>query len=343
MTDPISVREWKLKALTDIWTGDADREGKRLITTGLLGSIRWWFEVLVRGLGGSACDPSDPTNRCPQDSQKKSTDDGHHCVVCELFGCTGWARRFRFQVLDENGNVKRDRIRENETIKLVFTELRPIRPEEWALLDLTLRLIADYGAIGGRTVFKSSDEPNRQDAFHHKDFGLIQIESVIPRVHACTEDELRQYVNHVRWRHVNHGDFAWASLDNFWCVKGRYLAREGEKQSSFNTVLGRKTDKSVKEKKGKRLVRWSDLFEDQNDEIAKWLAGNKQESKKVFSFKNPEGARRTFGFVKPGLTDFDAMKNRLRAVWTDLQGNEFLKGEDIIKKLLSAGIKEESP
>jgi CRISPR-associated protein Csb2 len=50
MEDP---HEYELKALTDIWTGDANREGNRLITTGLLGSIRWWFEVLVRGLGES--------------------------------------------------------------------------------------------------------------------------------------------------------------------------------------------------------------------------------------------------------------------------------------------------
>jgi hypothetical protein len=33
MEDP---HEYELKALTDIWTGDANREGNRLITTGLL-------------------------------------------------------------------------------------------------------------------------------------------------------------------------------------------------------------------------------------------------------------------------------------------------------------------
>lgn len=52
------AREWTCKALTLIWTGDADHRGGPLISTGLLGSTRWWLEVLVRGLGGSACDPT---------------------------------------------------------------------------------------------------------------------------------------------------------------------------------------------------------------------------------------------------------------------------------------------
>ncbi|MGC8876850.1 type III-B CRISPR module RAMP protein Cmr1 [Thermus sp.] len=58
-------KEWKLKALTDIWTGDEERRGDRLVPTGLMGSLRWWFEVLVRGLGGKACDPTLDGVRCP--------------------------------------------------------------------------------------------------------------------------------------------------------------------------------------------------------------------------------------------------------------------------------------
>ena len=68
-------------AETDLWTGDADRKPDCLKHTGLLGSIRWWFEVVVRGLGGDACDSSD--------SSETKCKDKNHCVVCELFGCTG--------------------------------------------------------------------------------------------------------------------------------------------------------------------------------------------------------------------------------------------------------------
>ena len=81
---------FKIKPLTPIWTGDVDRKNNLLRETGIIGSLRWWYEALVRGLGRSACDPTSD-NRCPDK-------DGNHCDVCELFGCTGWARKFIFQI-----------------------------------------------------------------------------------------------------------------------------------------------------------------------------------------------------------------------------------------------------
>jgi len=64
-----------------------------------------------------------------------------------------------------------------------------------------------------------------------------------------------------------------------------------------------------------------------------WLAGRQQESKKVFSFKHPEEVRRTFGFVKPGLVDFEEMKRRLRSVWQNFRNDEFLEGWQVIEQL----------
>lgn len=317
-------KEWKLKALTPIWTGDADGKAGRLIATGLLGSIRWWFEVVVRGLGGPACDPSDPKTRCP-DSK------GQHCVVCELFGCTGWARKFRFDVLDANGQHKQDQIHKDNTFKLRFTELRPIAPEEWALLDLTLRLIAGYGAIGGKTVYKPSDEPNRQNAPHHHDYGLTHI-CQRPQVLSKTKKELKHYAIQPRWRKVSHSyrdnqervhDFSWASIEHFWCVHGRYLARQNLNDSTFNRVIGRQERKN----QGQQLRTNSTNTE-------KWLAGCQQESKKVFSFKSPP---RTFGFVKPGIITFADMKQRLKGAWPNLRDEEFLTGATILDELLKDG------
>ncbi len=281
---------YTLTALTDIWTGDANGKPHRLITTGLLGSIRWWFEVVVRGLGGSACDPTQDGNRCP-DSRRKPSEPGHHCVVCELFGCTDWARKFRFEVLDEDDNVKASQITKDETFKLRFLEVRPIRNEEWVLLDLTLRLIADYGAIGGKTVYKPSDESSRQHLPHHRDYGLIEIDDShpLPSLEGEVEKTLRAYVAKDRWRKLDHDDFAWASLENFWCVTGYYLARQDSNTSTYNRVLGRPEPKN------------------QSQAGDSWLAGRRArggaspqpaESKKVFSFKEPESARRTFGFVE---------------------------------------------
>jgi len=297
----------------------------------------------VRGLGGSACDPTKEGNRCP-DSRKKPTDPGHHCVVCELFGCTGWARKFRFEVLDENGQAKVEQITKGQTFKLRFTPLRRILDEEWALLDLTLRLIADYGAIGGKTVFKPSDEPSRTGEPHHRDYGLIEItEDLSPR--QVAEHRLRHYVTENRWRRLQHQDFAWASLENFWYVKDRYLTRTAADRSSFNQLVGRDQRKTCVDcdevhdppqkcpKTNKHPRRHSDR--DPSDAIGEWLAGSRGESKKVFSFKEPESARRTFGFVNPGTVEFDAIKDRLKTAWPDLKETEFLRGAEILKRLLS--------
>ena len=72
----------------------------------------------------------------------------------------------------------------------------------------------------------------------------------------------------------------------------------------------------------KHPSRESEQLVDDNDRISKWLAGSQQESKKVFSFKNPA---RTFGFVKPELIDFNTMKQRLTNAWGQ-NGWNFLTG-----------------
>lgn len=311
------VKDFKLKAFTPIWTGDVDRKSDMMIPTGLMGSLRWWYEVLVRGLGGKACDPTEDGVRCPDRY-------GKHCVACELFGCTGWARKFRLMILDESNQVIQSQIKANQTFTLRLIPLRPISDEEWCLLDLTLRIIGECGAIGGKTIFKPSDEQGKENAVQHRDFGLIAIQEC-PSIQSCTQQELEQYVQRDEWgRNFNDSTFAWASLKNFWCVKGRYLARKDVNNSSFNKVIGRRNEK----KQAQRLS--------QNTPANCWLAGCRQESKKVFSFKNPESARRTFGFVKPGLVDFEEMKNRLGEVWSGFKpDDEFQTAEKILKKLLS--------
>ena len=58
MPGPFSVT---LHPLTPIWTGDANRNGSRIRETGMLGSLRWWYEAIIRGMNRYACDPtSDP-------------------------------------------------------------------------------------------------------------------------------------------------------------------------------------------------------------------------------------------------------------------------------------------
>lgn len=85
--------EITLKTLTPLWTGGTDQTADRLHETGLLGSLRWWYEALVRGLGGYACDPTEQS--CIYDTNKPYNG---LCVACQMFGATGWARRFRLVV-----------------------------------------------------------------------------------------------------------------------------------------------------------------------------------------------------------------------------------------------------
>jgi len=157
-----NMREFivKIKPLTPIWTGNENMECKTLRETGILGSLRWWYEALIRGLGGSACDPTSD-NRCPDK-------DGNHCDACELFGCTGWARKFRLVVefnttvpevwvgtRKKKGNkyLKRNvaGLMADGAIILKFIPLRKISSNEWALLNKALEIIANYGALGAKT------------------------------------------------------------------------------------------------------------------------------------------------------------------------------------------------
>ncbi len=320
-----------LQTLTPLWTGGVDGTTDRLHETALIGSLRWWYEALVRGLSGYACDPTEK-GHCEYNSQKPDPPEKQLCPACYLFGCTGWGRKFRLQVIGRpkiEGKGRRKAIQEGQSIPIEFIPLRKIKDEEWNLLQLTLHLISEYGAIGGKTVFKPSDELHRKDEFHHLDFGLVRI--ALPPdwpEMSSSLDDLKAYVTGARWRSGEHQykdkkgvvhDYSWASLQNFWCVKGRYLARQNSGKSTFNRAISRKEPKTqAKHAKNK------------------WLAGDRQESKKVFSFRHPAKKGRTFGFVKPGLVDFEAMKHRLTQAWPDFDPTEeFLTGEQILRALAS--------
>ncbi|MDD2630032.1 MAG: type III-B CRISPR module RAMP protein Cmr1 [Limnochordia bacterium] len=148
------------RTLTPLWTGDLRFSGKTLRETGIIGSLRWWYEVLIEGLGGTACDPT-----------ASSCERKNHCDVCELFGCTGWSRKFRVEVtvdkniyLDSFIGVRSSRtwgrtrpfsgiVTVNEgPISLTFIPLRKVTPTEWQLLNQTINMIEKYGALGARTA-----------------------------------------------------------------------------------------------------------------------------------------------------------------------------------------------
>ena len=119
----------QLNLVTPIWTGNATTKTQYVEGTGLMGSLRWWYEVLIRGMGGWACDPSDKNAdlRCKLDEEKfkermkksspppspGSKDEAEMlaksglCPACQVFGTTGWAKTFKLQVVKESLELKR--------------------------------------------------------------------------------------------------------------------------------------------------------------------------------------------------------------------------------------------
>lgn len=89
----------EIMTLTPIWTGGVDGKPDRLQETGIIGGMRWWYEAIVRGIGGYACDPTSD-KRCELSGREKTHEErlAKLCPACYLFGCTGWKRRFRLDV-----------------------------------------------------------------------------------------------------------------------------------------------------------------------------------------------------------------------------------------------------
>lgn len=42
----------KIQTLTPLWTGGVDGKMDRIHETGIIGSMRWWYEAIVRDWGG---------------------------------------------------------------------------------------------------------------------------------------------------------------------------------------------------------------------------------------------------------------------------------------------------
>jgi CRISPR type III-B/RAMP module RAMP protein Cmr1 len=152
--------EIEIKTQTPLWTGGIERKVDRIHETGLIGSLRWWYEIILRGLDGRACDPTN------HNSIDHSCKDKKHCAACELFGTTGWSRRFRLKVSGDQqlspdlGEIRVDSCRRGWRLgrgilseKLMLTAL-PMRPgKEHNLSELTflIKFVACWGALGART------------------------------------------------------------------------------------------------------------------------------------------------------------------------------------------------
>jgi len=256
----MSTMEIRLKTLTPLWTGGVDQTSDRLHETGLIGSLRWWYESLVRGLGGYACDPTSE-ERCPDK-------EGKRCAACELFGCTGWARKFRLRVLNSNEALIENAAGANQAIILQFLELRLISNEERWLLAKAIEVAAKYGALGGKTTLKP------QKGKIGEDYGIVQVVSIPLLPKSNIEPFLRKF------RYVEcegAADLRW-----FFFVNGAFLWRR-----QMNALMGLSEN-------GQNVIK--------NEPYQQFLRGKRGDakqdaiSKKLFSFRADGG--RIWGYAR---------------------------------------------
>lgn len=296
----------KIRTLTPIWTGGAERNCDRLHATGITGSLRWWYEAIVRGLGGYACDPTEGGCKLDGNEKKDAERKQKLCPVCYLFGCSGWQRKFRFEIREDKegrpGPLKIEKIMANDELWLCFIPLKPLDPVEKALLIAALRISSRYGAIGGKTIYKPSESPNDNGHMPHEDFGLFEIEP------ETTNEKIplkiiNSYLQNFNSKRNNNS--SWPDLRYFWFTLATLNRLE------INNIVGRTN-------KGEYL---SNIAEWQ-----KWLGGDKRDSKKIFSFYT-EGGERTWGYFNKGNYEKakQELENRISSqiIWGEGVLNEF--------------------
>jgi CRISPR-associated protein Cmr1 len=290
------------ETLTPIWTGGVGQQSDHLHETGLIGSLRWWYEALVRGLGGYACDPTGE-GRCPDD-------DGHHCVACELFGCTGWGRKFRLRVADDHGQTTERALSEGMRFALQFIPLRNIEPAEEWLLTRAIRIAADYGSIGGKTTGKP-----QQNSRVWKDRGLIAL-SAPPPPSEISRSHAKVYLTEGNWRRaeVKLPDLRW-----FFFIKGAFLWRR-----EINALLGLSEDGRAP------------IGHEPHQGFLRGSRGSQTRpavSKKVFSFAADGG--RVWGYA-PNAAMRDIIVQRVQALMSDVRRDRPLiikTGEEVLHEL----------
>jgi CRISPR-associated protein Cmr1 len=90
-------KEYRLHIKTPLWTGDIDSKSDSLQSTGIIGSLRWWMEAVLRGMDKFACGPVGD-ERCPEESSGSDKKINQYCSACLIFGATGLRRLFRMEM-----------------------------------------------------------------------------------------------------------------------------------------------------------------------------------------------------------------------------------------------------
>jgi CRISPR-associated protein Cmr1 len=288
----------KIKTLTPLWTGNVDGECKTIKETGIIGSLRWWYEALVRGLGGYACDPTS-SEKCELNHKKfdnaikngKSVQealDEQICPVCQLFGCTGWSRKFKIEILTNEIYKCSPSYGFEGVLKISLRGYKPIQEDEKWLLKKTLDIIGKYGSIGGRTTRKP------QKSIVGMDYGLIAIENMKIETNA-TKEGVKSWILDNKKAFGDNNE-KWPDLKYFFFVNGKFLSR-----NEMNMIMNNIPFLKGKRKDGKFIGK----------------------SKKIFSFKSNGG--RIWGYCKNDILEDIEKKFNQMGITQVIWGKDVLK------------------
>lgn len=347
--------EFRLKALTDIWTGGVEGETDKLHLTGIKGTLRWWDEVLIRGLGYYACDPT-ADDACNLDPKRLITNSpiphpdqvkGMICPACYFFGCTGWSGKFNLRVKeykgkkgkDDNVKIKTGGIKEDDCFTLEFVQRKNFDSEEKMLMTITLKLIVDYGAFAGKTTFKPSEIETKNRKFHHTDFGLIARadNSNIP-TEKIDRNGIGKYLEGFT-KNSSKNNSVWPDLQNFWFVKESYFNRR-----QINNIVERDNNGNyINSPSGLAVFLGGFISKDKgifSSELSKDYKDIDSVSKKIFSFhgmreKNGKLIQaflpRCFGYVEKNKLEEVIHLIKTKTQEAELWGIK--RGEEVLNEL----------
>lgn len=320
----------KVETLTPLWTGDVNGKCSKIKETSVIGSLRWWYEALVRGLRGYACDPTswNDDERCRLDYDKfrvtidsgESTQqalDEQICPVCQLFGCTGWSKRFRLEVREcDMGDFDSWGLRENNCFVLNITEVRSIAEEHKWLLRKTLDIVEKYGAIGGRTARKP------QESKLGMPYGLVKLEcgQIEAWNHNRKIEDVRSWLCLNKRKLKKENNEGWFDLRWYWKANGVYLNRVKMNELLKLEEIYVEGKKRIRPKKGT-----------EKDEFLCFLRGSVGESKKIFSFGNVHVKIEPmiFGYVR-NRKEIEKIRKMIVAEFGEV---EITIGEDILREM----------
>lgn len=348
--------QFHLKTLTPVWTGGvAKNDNSKLHITGIKGSIRWWYEALIRGLGAYACDPtsSKEPNKEPKKCElnlkelsAKTTDEikKQLCPACYLFGCTNWSGKFNIRIL-EPGTVEPVQHLNSSGISfdLVFIKRKTFEDAEEKLLQMTLKLIVDYGAIGGKTIFKPSEVPAKNTKLHHRDFGVlsrrekatlleerIMNEKITNMIKVYLEEFEKKNTGNqsslFKYMQFHKNNYhMWPDLKDFWFAKGQHINRV-----LYNQIVDRDINTGKYRNPAYEQIFLGGFISREKPNTQDYKDINAS-SKKIFSFHGAykgDPIERCFGY-----TERDGLNAFISKIKTNFKAN-IETGQEILETLL---------